>query len=290
MKKPFEQKLSEHFAYLAPPLELISDNAFRTLCYRHGADVTFTEMIRLKGLVRSNSSTWSRMNFQDDTPTIIQLLVNNEADVRTFLSNFRAFQGFEGFNMNLGCPSPDVIRIGLGCASIKRIAKTQCLINIFREFGYSISLKLRLGMNTYERKKKAYLNLIKNTTPDFFIVHARDGSQTYAQPADFSVYDECTATGKLIIANGDISRPEHIVKLKAAGIRGAMIGRAAVQNPAVFDLLKGKKVPSADELRREYLLLAQEYNSKPEHIRMVLAQIRNNKTVKDKFVEGSVRG
>lgn len=283
-------KLFEHFAYFAPPLELISDNAYRTLCYRHGADATFTEMIRLKGLIRSNASTWSRLNFQDETPTIVQLLVNNEQDLRAFLSRFKEFQGFKGFNINMGCPSPEIIRVGLGCASIKRIAKTQRLISLFREFGHSVSIKLRLGMNAYERKNKVYLNLIKNTTPDFFIVHARDGSQTYRQPADFSAYEECAATGKIIVANGDITAAQHIAFLKSIGVKGAMIGRGAIQNPAVFDMLKGNKTPTADELKKEYAALAQKYKSKPAHIKNVLAQMGNNSSVKDKFVEGGVRG
>lgn len=38
--------------------------------------------------------------------------------------------GFEGFNLNMGCPSPDVIKAGLGCASIKRVNKTKQLVEV----------------------------------------------------------------------------------------------------------------------------------------------------------------
>ena len=38
------------------PLEDFSDNALRTLCYRHGADLTFTEMIRVEALAKKKSA------------------------------------------------------------------------------------------------------------------------------------------------------------------------------------------------------------------------------------------
>jgi len=57
------------------------------------------------------------------------------------------------------------------------------------------------------------------------------------------------------------------------GVRGVMIGRSAVTNPAIFDELKGNKVPSFEELRSEYSLLADKYKSKPRCKKNVLMRI-----------------
>lgn len=274
-----------HFLYLAPPLELNSDNAFRTLCYRHGADVTFTEMIRLQGYVRNNAVTRKRLVICDDTPTIVQLLVNNEKDLQTFLASFKPFLGFRGFNMNMGCPSPAIIGIGQGAAAIKRTSKTRRLISLIQKAGYPISLKLRLGLNRYETEKKVYLNLIKDTSADFYIVHARDASQTYEDPADFSVYSSCVDTGKVIVANGDIATLAQIQQLQHFGVKGALIGRAAVHNPAIFNQLKGKSIPSFEELKKEYLELSKKYSSKAVYIENVSTRIGKNNTVR-----GEVQG
>ena len=89
-------------------------------------------------------------------------------------------------------------------------------------------------MNKFEKEKKSYLNLIKEVDADFFIVHARHGKETYKNPADFDVYKECVKTNKIIIANGDIKTKEQIKYLKSIGIKGAMIGRAALENPNIF--------------------------------------------------------
>jgi len=279
------------FVFMAAPLEENSDAAFRTICHRHGADLTFTEMTRVQGLVKNNKSTWSRLAVQDDTPYAIQLLAGRESDVETFLKTFEPPKNgsFYGFNLNMGCPSPDVIGLGLGSAFIKRVAKAQRLIDVFRKYGYPISIKIRLGLNKYEKEKKVYLNIIRATTPDFFIVHARHGGEKYAEPADFSAYkeiaDEANKLGKIIVANGDIVSSEKVEQLKAIGIRGAMIGRGAVWNPSIFDKLKGKSessLPSIESLRSEFESLADKYNSHPRYRANVLLRMGRDTSQLDK--------
>src|SRR3989344_4781016 len=41
------------------PMESVSDLGFRTLCYQHGASLTFTEMVRASALVQGNKATLS---------------------------------------------------------------------------------------------------------------------------------------------------------------------------------------------------------------------------------------
>lgn len=257
----------DSFAYMLAPLEDMTDPAFRTLCFRHGADITFTPMIRVEGLAKKNAATWSRLEVRDNTPTIVQLLVGKEKSLAKFLSMFEPFDGFKGFNLNLGCPSPEIIMIGQGCAMVKRVAKVSRLVTMIKESGHPVSVKLRLGLNHFEKEKKAYLNLIKGVDADFFIVHARHGAETYAIPADPKVYPECVETGKMIIANGDISIQHHIDYLKKIGVKGVMIGRAAVSNPGIFSQLKEGRQPSIESLRAEYQALAEQYGT-PDKYKM----------------------
>ena len=260
---------------MSAPIEDISDNAFRTICHKYGADLTFTEMVRVEGLAKKNASTWSRLDFKDNTPTIIQLMAGKEYSLKKFLSMFKPHEGFKGFNLNLGCPSPQIIRIGQGCAMIKRISKTRKLVDIFKKEKYPISIKLRLGLNQFEKEKKVYLNLIKEIDADFFVVHARYGSQTYAENPDYSVFPECVATGKNIIANGDIDTKQKVDELKKIGVKGVMIGRAAVKNPGIFNILKEKPVPSMEHIKKEYYDLVEEYNEPYRYRKNVIKHLGN---------------
>lgn len=226
------------FELMLASMEGYTNPAFRELCYKNGADSTFTEMARIAALARNNKSTLEKIKIPKPIPTYIQLLGANEKELEKFLQNFIAQEGFLGFNLNLGCPSPNMIQKGLGCALIKRISKVKKLVKTIRDHNYPASIKLRLGMNKFEKEKKVYLNLINEVDADFFIVHARHGKDTYENPADFKVYKECVDTNKTIIANGDINTKEQINSLKEIGIKGAMIGRAALDNPGIFNQLK----------------------------------------------------
>lgn len=269
------------FKFMLAPIEYFTNSAFRTLCYRHGADLTFTELARVDALARRNSSTLARLNIPDSTPTIIQLLCANELKLESFLSSFSPQPGFQGFNLNLGCPSPNIVKLGLGCALIKRVSKVSRLVNIIRNNNFPVSIKLRLGLNSYERSHKTYLNLINNIDADFFVVHARDGSQTYQDRADFSVYSDCVKTGKKIIANGDISSIDQINYLKSVGVSGVMIGRYAIIDPSIFSRLKDPSCSSisSSTLFSEYLALAKSYNVSERYIENIKRFIGNSSLV-----------
>lgn len=249
----------QNFFFMLAPIEGVTNSAFRTLCHRYGADLAMTPMARIDGLVRKNSVTLRRAQIKDDTPTIIQLIGSKEEYFQSYLSTFSPPPGFRGFNLNLGCSSPQYVKLGLGAAMIKRVSKVKRIVDIIKDHGHRVSVKLRLGLNGYEKESKTYLNLIQGVDAGLFIVHARHGGQTYRDPADFQVFSECVATGRDIIANGDISTWTQIEGLMAAGLKGAMIGRAAVANPAIFNRLKGKPEPQVPDLIRQYHELAKEF-------------------------------
>lgn len=255
------------------PMEDITDPSFRTICHKYGADLTFTEMVRIDPLSRNNAATWSRLDVKDSTPVIIQLLGTNEPRLKKFLKMFKPHEGFEGFNFNLGCPSPQVIKLGQGCAMIKRISKTKKLVNIIHDYGYNCSIKMRLGMNKFEKEKKIYLNLIDAVPAKFFIVHARYGAQTYKEEPDYSVYEECVKTGKNIIANGNITTKEQVEYFKKINVKGIMIGRKAVNNPSIFNELKGLKSPNLETVKKEYLELSKKYNAPFKYQKNVLKHL-----------------
>jgi tRNA-dihydrouridine synthase B len=250
------------FMYMLAPLELVSDNSFRELCFNHGADLTFSEMARLDAIVRKNKSTAKRIEILNKVPTQIQFAANKEKQILKFLKSFKAPESFKGFNLNLGCPGPEVIQVGLGASLIKRIKKVDSMVKVFKDHNFSCSIKMRLGLNKYEKEKKIYLNLIKQVDADFFIVHPRHAKEDSTTTPDESVYTECVDTGKNIIANGDIGSIEKVKELKKIGIKGVMIGRGAMRNPSIFSVLKGNKATPSDKLKKEYLELMKIYPQK----------------------------
>jgi len=250
------------FRFMLASLERYSDSVFRTLCYNHGADLTFTEMAHVNSFLNRNRGSLQKIEPKDSTPVQIQILSSNEGKLDRFLSGFKTFNGFMGFNLNLSCPSKDVIRQGKGAAMVKRATKTGKLMALIRDHGHPVSVKIRLGLNQYEKDNKLYLNNLGGVDPDFFVVHAKHAGQSSDEPEDDSVYPECVeaARGIPVIANGGIDSPEKVQSLREMGISGVMMGRPAMGNPAIFDLLKNemgmndppRPVPRAADLGQEY--------------------------------------
>ncbi|HIH15161.1 MAG: hypothetical protein QT08_C0008G0051 [archaeon GW2011_AR17] len=256
------------------PLEGVSDCAFRTLCYRHGADLTFTEMIRVDSLVKKNTSSLHLLDLKNTTPTGIQLLAVKPQTLQEFVHVFPSL-GIEPvcFNLNLGCPSPDVIVQGGGAALVKRTKRVAELVDILKKLDYPVSVKLRLGLNAYEKEKKVYFPLLKEVDADAFIIHGRHARQKSSEAADWTVYEACLETGKHIVPNGDITERKDIEYFKKIGIKEVMIGRAAILNPSVFQYLKGKEKVSLDILKKEYIPLAEKYPSAAKYKENVLAYL-----------------
>ena len=256
------------------PLEGVSDCAFRTLCFAYGADLTFTEMIRVDSLVKKNTSSLGLLDLKNDTPTGIQLLAVKPEVLKHFVKDFASYAvESQCFNLNLGCPSPDVIIQGGGAALVKRTKRVSELVDILKKVGYPVSVKIRLGLNAYEKEHKVYLNLLKEVDADAFIVHARHARQKSSEPADWNVFEECLSTGKHIIPNGDIATKEDLVFFKKLGMKEVMIGRAGVRNPCVFHFLKGGKMDSVDVVKKKYLSLAIAYPSPAKYQKNVLSYL-----------------
>ena len=261
--------MENKFYYMLAPIENMTDSCFRTIC--RGADMTFTEKASLQSLAKKNPFTMNKIKLFDDVPCMIQIIGQREPLLEKFLKDFRPRNGFQGFNLNLGCPDPEVVKAGLGCAMIRRVSKVKRIIDRIKSYGYGANIKMRLGLNQFEKDKKVYLNLIENVDVDFFVVHARHGKETYIDKADWSVFSECVKTGKNIIANGDIETKDDIEKLKIC--KGVMIGRAAVENPLIFAQLKNFKIPARDKVKTEYEILLKQRNSHQKYAKHIFKHI-----------------
>ena len=222
------------FQLMLAPMEGITDAAFRAAAHKNGADLTFTEIARVSNLARGKKGELERIAIPDSTPTQIQLAGSKLEEYEKFLLGFQPTEGFRGFNLNLGCPSPSFIRQGIGAAMIKRVTRVQEIVRLINGHGFDCSVKLRLGLSQYEKERGVFLNLINGVDACFFVVHPRTAAQTDEDPADVSVYKRCIATGKKIVANGGVKTKEQAAEMKAKGMYGAMIGKMAIDNPQIF--------------------------------------------------------
>ena len=259
------------FKYMLASMEGYTNSVFRTLTHLHGADLTFTEMTHVQGILRKSKDSLKRISVKDSTPVQIQILSSSVKKLDSLLSGFQESEGFRGFNLNLSCPSREVIKHGKGAAMVKRAKKTQRLVELIRDYGFPVSIKISLGLNQFEKDNKLYLNSLRGVDPDFFIIHAKHAGQSSAESEDYSIFPECVqeARGIPVIANGGINSSDKVRMLQSQGVKGVMIGRAALNNPLIFDRIKNemgvnslpKKVLGFDALKIEYKRLHEIHGS-----------------------------
>jgi len=277
--------------YLLSPMEEVSDAGFRRLCYKNGAGITWTEMIRASGIVRRNKATLDLIDTHDpETLTGVQLFAVNERELAVALytldqlanSTHPHFKNIRAVDLNFGCPSPDVIRIGAGPALLKRTNKMTLMFDKLSHWRKTTTLpigaigaKIRLGLNQMEQDHKVYLRLMDaaNMHLDYLTVHARNAKQNSRDPPTWSAIREAKEYARIpVIGNGDVFSQEDAERMfRETGCDGIMLARAAIRNPWIFRELagKGNGAPTPDEINaaeKEYMDCATRFSTKQKYI------------------------
>jgi len=251
--------------YLLAPMEGVSDAGFRRVCAQAGAGLGYTEMVRARGIVKRNKSTLALVDTVDpEVPAGVQLLVVNERELRdTFEilaelshSTHPHFSRIVAVDLNFGCPSSDVLRIGAGPAMLKRRAKLRAIFEALADVKRravlpsvaSVSAKIRLGLNQSERAHKVYLPVVEmaNDTLDHLTVHGRHAQQRSRDAPDWRAIGEAKAHSKIpVVGNGDVVTGADAQRMhQETGCDGVMIARAAIVDPCCFFALTGAPEPA----------------------------------------------
>jgi tRNA-dihydrouridine synthase B len=275
--------------FILAPLESVSDCAFRRVCWDRGASLTWTEMIRARGLVRNNKSTFDLIDTYDaEVLTGVQLMVTNERELEGALSKLEGatqahFKNIRAIDLNFGCPSPDIIRIGAGPALLKRHGKLRTLFQTLRAWQKvttlpigAVGAKIRLGLNRAEQEQKVYLPLVElaNEHLDYLVIHARHARQNSTEAPSWDALAEANQRATVpIIGNGNVTNAQDWQRMSdSTGVAGALIARAAIRSPWVFrELRNGESgLPIAmeeiDQAEQQYFDLASKHQTKVKFV------------------------
>ena len=275
--------------FILSPLEEVSDVGFRHLCYANGAAFTWTEMIRASGIVRRNKATLDLIDTYDpQTPTGIQLFVVNERELSVALyqleqlanSSLPHLKNITAVDLNFGCPSPEVIRIGAGPALLKRTNKMATIFKVLHDWRKRTTLdigavgaKIRLGLSQMEQDHKVYLRLMEaaNAQLDYITVHARHAKQRSSDQPSWNAIREVKEIATIpVIGNGNVTDQQSAERMfSQTKCDGIMLARAAIRNPWIFrGLTGGGSTPSSIEIdaaEQAYNQFAQQFGTKQKY-------------------------
>jgi nifR3 family TIM-barrel protein len=257
MRLGFWEKLKKPVMVLAPMAD-VTDYAFREIIASCGKpDVFYTEFVSADGLCseKGRAKLLIDLKFSRREKPIVAQIFTSKPDHARRAAELCAELGFQGIDINMGCPDRKVEKQGAGAALIKtpRIASEVIRATQRGAGKLPVSVKTRVGYARPELEK--WLPYIFECEPAAVVIHARTRNEMSKVPARWSHIREAvelrdkyfSGVRPLIIGNGDLAdSADAKAKAKEYGADGAMLGRAIFGNPWLFS---NKKVSRKERFR-----------------------------------------
>ena len=236
------------------PMAGVTDLAFRIICDRFGAGLSYTEMVSAKALSFSDKKTNALMQ-TDNLPTAVQLFGSDAAIMAAAVCEVEKHGLFTDINM--GCPAPKIAGNGEGSALMRDLDKAEKIIgSVCDKATKPVTVKMRSGWDSEHINAVELARIAQNCGAAAVTVHGRTREQYYSGKADREIIRKvCSAVSIPVIANGDIfSAQDAKNMLDETGAAAVMIGRGSQGNPWIFAQIneyfsegKVKSIPSAEE-------------------------------------------
>lgn len=242
------------------PMADVTDAAFRRLIAKYGKpDVMFTEFVSADGLCHpeGRKKLLVDLAYTEAERPIVAQLFSGRPDKMYDAARLVKNLGFDGLDINMGCPDRSIEKSGAGAALIKNPRRAREVLRAAKEGAgdLPVSLKTRLGYNHNELE--TWLPELLAEKPAVITIHARTRKEMSDVPARWEevkraveIRDALFSSSPpfkggdrrggdesrtLIFGNGDVvDLDDARAKARASGADGVMLGRAIFGNPFLF--------------------------------------------------------
>ena len=241
----------------------ITDPAFRRIITKYGKpDVLWTEFVSADGLYHTreihkipdeDNTLLKDLRYDASEHPIVAQLFSANPEMIEYASRLVTELGFDGVDINMGCPYRTIEAQGAGATLMKNSELARKLIQSAKKGTggkIPVSVKTRIGYS--ENNLASCLAELLKEEPALITVHARTRKELSDVPARWehvheavALRDELSARDTvLIFGNGDVQNmAEARARVEETGADGVMIGRGIIGNPWLFS----EKIPTLQE-------------------------------------------
>ncbi len=237
----FIHHLKQPFFVMAP-LANVTDAAFRRLIAKYGKpDIMYTEFVSADGLMSVGRDRLlpDLLYSESERPLIAQLFT---ADPEKMFGAAQLIQelGFDGIDINMGCPDKNVMKQGAGACLIKNPSLARELMKAAKAGAPKIPLSVKTRIGDTKNILSTWLPELLAEKPAMITIHARTRKEMSKVPANWNTVAEAVNIAKgtttVIVGNGDvIDLNDARAKAEMTGCGGIMLGRAIFGNPWLFN-------------------------------------------------------
>src|SRR3989344_717166 len=237
----FWNNLPKPFFAMAPMAD-VTDVAFRALVAKRGKpDIFWTEFVSADGLYHTReiakmpdevNPLMRDLQFTPDQRPIVAQIFSSKPEMITYATKLIAKLGFDGVDINMGCPDRTIEKQGAGAAMIKTPELAVEIIRTAKEASnLPVSVKTRIGYN--KESLEEWLPALLSANPVATTLHLRTRKEMSLVPADWELMKKAVEIRNkinpkvLLIGNGDVPDLEDArAKANEYGCEGVMLGRA----------------------------------------------------------------
>ncbi len=253
----FWNNLPKPFFAMAPMAD-VTDVAFRALVAKRGKpDIFWTEFVSADGLYHTcESQTFTKetnpllrdLQFTPDQRPVVAQIFSSKPEMIAYATRLVAELGFDGVDINMGCPDRSIEKQGAGASLIKNPKLAVEIIRTAKESSsLPVSVKTRIGYN--KELLDEWLPALLSANPAAITLHLRTRKEMSFVPADWELMKKAVEIRNrvnpsvLLIGNGDVQDLEDArIKIADSGCDGVMLGRAMFGNPWVFEGISGHRM------------------------------------------------
>jgi len=252
--KGFWEEIETPFFALAPMYD-ITDAAFRRIIAKYSdPDVIFTEFVSVDGLVhpQGKEKLMHHLWFDESEHPVVAQIFGVKPENFEKIAQLCRELGFDGVDINMGCPEKNIVKQGTGSALIRepQLAKDIISATLSGAGNMPVSVKTRIGFNKEELDM--WLPNILEMNVAALTVHLRTRKEMSKVNAHWDLMPRIVqmknslAPQTKLLGNGDIvTIKQGTQKASETGCDGIMIGRGVFGNPWLFS--KNEKNISIEE-------------------------------------------
>lgn len=226
------------------PMDGITDYPMRTLQAEIAKpDVMFTEFVSVEGLEKKPERFLKQLRYSEKERPIIAQVFGATPSAFSNALKIVIELGFDGVDINMGCPDRAVVKKGAGGALIGNYSLSGEIINsCFQAISESkrnipLSVKTRIGKTNKDSIK--WIQHLSSFPLAAITIHGRRLSQGVAGEVNWQDIKDVSEIVKkkeiILLGNGGIkSIQEARIKCSENNLDGVLIGQAALGNPWIF--------------------------------------------------------